>query len=117
VSRKKLYLSLRINRGKGSHIAKIILEIHKIRGNIFLKFIEGAVRTKLIAARHSKNLSQQKLGRLIGRTQSAVAKYETQKCDIPSPILVKLHEVLGIPLADILYEEGNEESNVSVDKE
>jgi transcriptional regulator with XRE-family HTH domain len=63
------------------------------------------MRTRLIAARVAKGMSQEALAEAIGRTRSAVAKYETGHSDIPGIILQKLSLVLGIALEDILYED------------
>lgn len=63
------------------------------------------MRTKLIAARKAKGLSQEQLAARIGRTRSAVAKYETGLRALSGSILQQLRRELGIPIDDILYEE------------
>jgi HTH-type transcriptional repressor of puuD len=63
------------------------------------------MRTKLVAARVQKDMSQAELAEAIGKTRSAVAKYETGHSDIPGNMLPKLKQVLGITFEEILYED------------
>ena len=67
------------------------------------------MRTRLIAAREAKGWTQQELADRINKDRTSITHYELGDCDIPGKVLIKLAEVLGMPM-DALYAEDTEEA-------
>lgn len=55
--------------------------------------------------RKSKGLNQAELGELIGKSNGAISQYELGQTDIPTSVLVKLAEALGVSYEWLMSEE------------
>lgn len=65
------------------------------------------IGTKIKNARIAKGMTQEELGEILGVQKSAVAKYENGRViNIKRSTLQKISDVLGIPPADLVYNEG-----------
>lgn len=61
--------------------------------------------------REKLNLSQEEFAALLGVSQSCVAKWETGKCKPTADKLVKVADVLGCTVDELLREEKKEEAS------
>ena len=74
---------------------------------------------KIRLARKQKEMTQAELGNLLGVSEDAISAYERNKNKIPYDLIIKLHEILGIRLLDLLgittsnYQERND---INMDK-
>lgn len=72
---------------------------------------------KLKAARETKNISQRKLGMLLGLSDKAISAYESGRTYPPLDTLLKIAEQLGKPISYFLEEDTKEASLISkIDK-
>ena len=51
-------------------------------------------------ARVAKSLNQQSFGRLVGRTQSVISKYESGHIPVPSEVLIQCMNILEMAHSD-----------------
>ena len=68
------------------------------------------VATKLRKARLQANMTQKEVADLIGMTYQAISNYERGKTKVESDILVKLCEIYGISVSEILIPKQGKES-------
>ena len=61
--------------------------------------------------REDKDLSQTKLAKIIGMSQTGYSKYETGENDIPTAILIKLADYYGVSIDYILNRTNNPKTN------
>lgn len=72
---------------------------------------------KLKAARETKNISQRKLGMLLGLSDKAISAYESGRTYPPLDTLLKIAGELGKPISYFLEEDTKEASLISkIDK-
>lgn len=68
--------------------------------------VQKEVGLRLKKLREILDLSQGKLARILGVSQSAVSKWEAGERDIPTAVLLKLKQQLGVNLDWLLSGEG-----------
>ncbi len=72
---------------------------------------------KLKAARETKNISQRKLGMMLGLSDKAISAYESGRTYPPLDTLLKISAELGKPISYFLEEDTKEASLISkIDK-
>jgi transcriptional regulator with XRE-family HTH domain len=57
---------------------------------------------KIAKARKDKGVTQKALAEAVGRTQGAVAHWETGRRQPPVPVLRKVAEALGVQVAELI---------------
>lgn len=58
--------------------------------------------------RKNKNLTQQQLADLLGKSKSIIQKYEANSTNVSIEVLREISDILGVKLHALLYEEGSE---------
>jgi transcriptional regulator with XRE-family HTH domain len=77
------------------------------------------MRNRIAEHRHKRGLTQAQLAELIGVVNTTVSMWEIGINDIPASKLLKLSEILGVPINElvlangVLTNEGEEKSVVS----
>lgn len=71
-------------------------------------------RLKLL--RDEKQLSQEEIGKIIGKTGQAYGLYENEKRDIPTEILVKLSEYYNVSV-DYILGNSNDRNPINIDSD
>lgn len=61
---------------------------------------------RIADARKAKGWSQERLGKAIGCSQQAIAKYESPKGDMPTEVLLSLSNALGVTVSYLLGMDG-----------
>ncbi|MBQ0109686.1 MAG: helix-turn-helix transcriptional regulator [Clostridiales bacterium] len=62
--------------------------------------------------REDSDLSQTKLAKILGMSQTGYSKYETGENDVPTSILIKLARFYGVSIDYLLGETDKKERNV-----
>jgi transcriptional regulator with XRE-family HTH domain len=60
------------------------------------------MKTLIREVREQRGLTQTKLGELVGKSMPTISKYENDQMEIRAVLLVRIAEVLGVPVTRLL---------------